>query len=1183
MRRLPGFCRRALANLQGLSRISLILLAGAIAFEGRSETVSESLFAYKSTILVSGYAGSTELTDFPLMVKLSAASPEGFSYDDCTGENLRFADADGNILPHEIDTWNPEGTSIVWVRVPTLSGTATELTMLWGNDGDGYEPTASDVWTPSGHNAVWHFSGNGNDSVNGLEPSTVTGAPDYTDTSVGVGTALLANGSSTIGFANDDKWAALGEGSCLTVSLWSKYDATSWNYARMISCMDAWTEAQGWEITIQNAKDQITVGSSGQSQYQYTATGVGPCTAPAYLTVVYHADKTAELYINGVSTYSKTLNQVVKPTKTLWIACCKGSSNFWNGKLDEIRIHRAEESADWIKACYDTMTSDAFVTLGDVTSTGAETPLVLRDNGFVQTGDTATISGRLANIGSAATSATVKLYWSTTETVDDTCAFVDLGTFTDKSDLTATLTDLTPGGKYYYAFCAVNDASEPETVWTDVNSFVVDASTRVATPEIVAENCLLTVTAPIESWGVGTTTFELLVGTSEDNLVVVDTIADVSSMPEGDAVTFAPIQLGIGTYVYVVRATTTYGEIVWVNETSATNNVTLSDASTYVYKGGTGTWNDTAMWSTSDTGAVGYPTDGCSVEFGEEDSDVTVTANIKLKNLTISSVGTHAFRTPSTGTTYTLSKSGTTTLSGAGGGTLVLDNVILDGRVESLAGLKLLAVVNNGQIFPANSETTDVMLVNGGCLYSGWENGKVFGKLILVGGPNRIASYGNNYTFSFASLETRPGTGVSMAVVADGKVTIRDPSTVEMVGGTQTLEDAGSQIPVCTQFTISAANSAVRYGKNLCTMDADGVIRMIPQTTMLTSLEGATELDNVSVPDGTTLASDVTVNAAVFSGATVNLDGHTITVKSGQIREGTAGMWNHVVSNGTFRLCKPNAIGDSTNNSDVRMKVDFATDGNADINVSMLALDAMNSGYPNSATYLNFIGTVAPPFGAAFAYSSSMRSPNAVLELRGESTLKPSGHYQKANFRGLAGTGRTDTYSTGWKPLLWLGTMDEADQAYFDEKAACIIVGNGGFLCPGYIDYDGGRRGFFTVVYGVPQGDIPRFTTLEFRPGSTFMVTVRKDGSCSFVKATASHVATEWVAVNLDGELEVNPVGRIVPGVQYPVLTYHEGKRTGKFESVTDGFKVSYDVLQPDGNYAVTVEKKESSFFILVR
>ena len=226
----------------------LVMSAGM----GSSETVTPSAFTHSSSIRVGGYTGSSALANFPLMIKLAENSPVGFSYADCEQNALRFADAEGNILPHEIDTWNPNGTSVVWVRVPELSGTSTELTMYYGGSGDGVATVAGGVWSASGYNAVWHFSGNGNDSVNGLEPTTVTGTPDFTDTNLGVGTAFYANGSSTIGFANDDKWATLGEGSCLTVSLWAKYDITSWNYARMISCMDAWDEAQGWEVTIRS-------------------------------------------------------------------------------------------------------------------------------------------------------------------------------------------------------------------------------------------------------------------------------------------------------------------------------------------------------------------------------------------------------------------------------------------------------------------------------------------------------------------------------------------------------------------------------------------------------------------------------------------------------------------------------------------------------------------------------------------------------------------------------------------------------------------------------------------------------------------------------------------------------------------------------------------------------------------
>ena len=87
----------------------------------------ETDFAWRSEITLAGYAGASTLTNFPVLVKLAAGSPAGFDYADCAadGSDLHFADADGVLLPHEIDTWNTNGASFVWVRVPRLSGTDT--------------------------------------------------------------------------------------------------------------------------------------------------------------------------------------------------------------------------------------------------------------------------------------------------------------------------------------------------------------------------------------------------------------------------------------------------------------------------------------------------------------------------------------------------------------------------------------------------------------------------------------------------------------------------------------------------------------------------------------------------------------------------------------------------------------------------------------------------------------------------------------------------------------------------------------------------------------------------------------------------------------------------------------------------------------------------------------------------
>ena len=61
---------------------------------------------------------SSNLQDFPVLVKLDSSRVD-YSQTQDNGEDLRFYDADGTLLSHEIETWNESGDSFVWVKVPT--------------------------------------------------------------------------------------------------------------------------------------------------------------------------------------------------------------------------------------------------------------------------------------------------------------------------------------------------------------------------------------------------------------------------------------------------------------------------------------------------------------------------------------------------------------------------------------------------------------------------------------------------------------------------------------------------------------------------------------------------------------------------------------------------------------------------------------------------------------------------------------------------------------------------------------------------------------------------------------------------------------------------------------------------------------------------------------------------------
>ena len=882
--------------------ISAMFFAVLAATAAMADALDTTLFAKKSDITVSGYAGSTPLANFPVLVRLEANSPSGFDYADCAadGSDLRFADANGDLIPHEIDTWNTSGESLVWVSVPSISGTATTFTMYYGVEDVSELPavTESAVWTGANFNAVWHFSGSSKESANGLTPSSSDSSstpPGYTATTFGVGTCFKAS-NSTLGYLVSDTWTTLGTGGTLTLSTWAKFDGSSANYNRMLSCMSDWAKPAGWELTIQNASvDQITVGSSNKSQFQYTASGVGPGSGNVYLTVVYNAGGNTQLYTNGVLATAQSLNQVVKPTEKLYIGSLNKSANRWNGSLDEIRIHRDAESADWVKACYDTMANANFVAMGEALPVGGTIPLTVRLGGCTQTGTQAVIAGRLAQLGTGANSATVTLEWGTTDQLGNT---EPVGTYTAAADLSATLTGLTPAATYYYAFKAVNNAETPETAWTATNSFIVDASTKLSGASASAVNCSVTVSGAVSAWGVGTTAAELLFGSSASDLAVVQTTDAMSAEPAGGMIAFDPLTRPVGTYSYAIRTITSYNGVVWTNET-AVGSVTLADAASYTWKGGAGAWTDAAMWTTSDSGAAGVPSAASTVVFGDAESDVTLAANVTVASLTVSSVGTHAFRSDKTMTTRKLT--GSVAMSGTGGGTLVLDSVKFESQISDLAGLKQLVIENMGWAEAASSAATDIVLVNGGTLYGGTIYGdgpaRTFGKLKLVGGPNRISfNQYTSYGIRFASFEAVPGSGVPVVSIRESAnngdrplVAFDDATGIELVGGTASLADATSKIPVCPNFMLNDTDTL--NGKGACTI-VNGEVRKIPQSTMLTTLAGATETDNVCLSSDCTLNADVTVNALLFTGANIDLGGHTVTVRSGVFREGDGGMYS---------------------------------------------------------------------------------------------------------------------------------------------------------------------------------------------------------------------------------------------------------------------------------------------------
>ncbi|MBR4612193.1 MAG: DUF2341 domain-containing protein, partial [Kiritimatiellae bacterium] len=146
--------KRTKRTATALAAVLSLALSGGLA---HADAINASAFAAHFDVMFPGYSGAAPLTNFPVLVRLSPAL-NGFNYSLCQagGTDLRFADEDGNLLPCEVDTWNENGESLVWVKVPSLSR-STRITAYYGCANPPAN-TPSAVWS-NGFVGVWHLGG----------------------------------------------------------------------------------------------------------------------------------------------------------------------------------------------------------------------------------------------------------------------------------------------------------------------------------------------------------------------------------------------------------------------------------------------------------------------------------------------------------------------------------------------------------------------------------------------------------------------------------------------------------------------------------------------------------------------------------------------------------------------------------------------------------------------------------------------------------------------------------------------------------------------------------------------------------------------------------------------------------------------------------------------------------------
>lgn len=346
-------------------------------------------------------------------------------------------------------------------------------------------------------------------------------------------------------------------------------------------------------------------------------------------------------------------------------------------------------------------------------------------------------------------------------------------------------------------------------------------------------------------------------------------------------------------------------------------------------------------------------------------------------------------------------------------------------------------------------------------------------------------------------------------------------------------------------------------------------------------------MDNVSIRANAELTEDTTVNALYFAlPAKLDLNGHTLTVKSGSIYFNVD--QNCYVTNGFLKLENPGLFYHPKYSSNRGIHCPILPADSATIFSAPFGF--CGSGlFTGAHQWLSQMkGFVRiPPFGGSGNGASrtitNRSAPDVIWEFEGHSNHPYIGPVKLvdtfAHYRGFAGDGHviycvSSVNVKGTNTAAWLGDKEESDTIQTQQ----LVVGPNGYLLPGSPDEEGYRTGamVFSMISSAEKG----YTNLIFKANSKFCVTVRPDGDCTYLETR------NWSKQNTDiiiegGDIVVTKTERFEPSQSYSIIRAHR-PITGNFTNVSSGWKA--EVVQTSANlYELMLVPHPSATLMILR
>jgi hypothetical protein len=313
---------------------------------------------------------ASNLDGFPVLVKLDSTKIDYPSVG-ANAVDLRFFDSDDTTaLPYEIEKWDTNGTSFVWVRVPRIdaSSTTDHIWLHYGDPAatvDAQNPTA--VWTDAV--AVYHLR----------EDPGPGGISDIKDSS-----SAARHGTASPALTSSHRVAAMiGDG----LELPGTKDGITFTAATLpVYTYMFWVRGTTAAAMASNNKQPFTNGDvNGNFAWEHSQAAFAGAAAQRdatawasasagtlaantwyFIAMSYTGSQLCVSRDGGTQTCTNH-GAPLAPTTPMLIGIASSGSTGFAGRMDEVRVLSVARSTDWLNAEHASQRADPgapFVTFG---------------------------------------------------------------------------------------------------------------------------------------------------------------------------------------------------------------------------------------------------------------------------------------------------------------------------------------------------------------------------------------------------------------------------------------------------------------------------------------------------------------------------------------------------------------------------------------------------------------------------------------------------------------------------------------------------------------------------------------------------------------------------------------------------------------------------------------------------